>query len=176
MSIIIPSDTGKKKQERETVGAISTQLKEKADYSYDAIELQREMQKDYEANIIECVENGKKDFDDDFFVVVTTKKERLMDNVLRNYFLARNSCPSPTWDQVVYRYHRKNDHIEFLWVIPSQDTCELFKDNILSIAPEERPLLQYILDFEDKTLLRLSRTLNGEDIESDWCSTIILHK
>jgi len=55
-----------------------------------------------------------------FYVCVITKKERLMDNVLRNYFLARSTCPTPQYDQTVYKYHRDSGAIQFLWVLPSK--------------------------------------------------------
>jgi hypothetical protein len=99
-----------------------------------------------------------------------------MQNVLRNYFFPRNSCPTPEWDQAVYFYSRKDEKIDFMWVIPSKDTCKLFKENALLIAPEEKELLQFILEFEDGTLLEKSRLLNGENPNDAWTSTVILQK
>ena len=101
-----------------TVGQVSLELSQKAPESRDPIELQREMHKDYVKNVIECIERSKKDFSKDFFVVVITKRERLMENVLRNYFTSRLSCPTPDYDQTVYKYHVKTDEIDYLWSIP----------------------------------------------------------
>lgn len=149
-----------------TVGEIYLDLEKKDPCSQDPIELEREMHTDYEKNIYECIERAKKVFPFNFYVVVITKKERLMKNVLRNYFSYRKSCPTPQWDQAVYCYNYNGDGIEFLWVIPSKDTCKLFLNNALSIASEEKELLKYILDFEDGTLLRKSKGLNGESSDS----------
>ena len=158
-------------EERKTVGAIALDLMQKDSPTRSPIELEQEMHKDYEKNIYECVDRGKKENNGDFFVVVVTKKERIMENVLRNYFAFRSTCPTPEWDQTLYHYHSDGEHVEFLWVVPSKDTCRLFMDNVLRIDNKERDLLKFILDFEDGTLLRQAKKLNGEMEQS-----IILEK
>lgn len=152
---------------KETVGKISSDLLQKESATRDPIELEREMHKDYERNVWECVDRSKKEFNGDFYVVVVTKKERLMPNVLRNYFMGRNSCPTPEYDQTVYKYSRNDDHIEFLWVVPSKDTCELMRDNALQIADDEKGLLYYVLSFYDGSLLKKSKQLNREKEKSN---------
>ena len=147
---------------RDTVGKISSDLLQKAPETRDPIELEREMHKDYEKNIYQCCDEGKKAYNKDFFITVITKKERLMKNVLRNIFLHRSSCPTPDYDQTVYHYDKHSDVLKFLWVIPSKDTCILFKNNALEIVASERSLLQYILDFDDGTLYKLAKKFNGE--------------
>jgi len=146
--------------DRDTVGKISLDLSKKTPDSRDPIELEREMHKDYEKNVFLAIERGKKEFGSLFYIVVITKKEPLMKNVLRNYFTPRSSCPTPDYDQALYKYD--NDTLTFLWVVPSKDTCELFRDNLLQIDPSEKELLQFVLRFYDGDLLRLSRKLNGE--------------
>ena len=158
-------------EDKKTVGAVALDLMQKKSPTRDPIELEREMHKDYAKNIYECIDRGIKETSGDFFVVVVTKKERLMKNVLRNYFAFRSTCPTPEWDQTVYHYHIDGDVVEFLWVIPSKDTCKLFMDNVLQIDNKERDLLKFVLDFEDGTLLREAKRLNGESVQS-----IILEK
>ena len=148
---------------KETVGKISSKLKEKEkDNTHTPIDQMRKSLTDYEKNIQEAVDSGKKEFDKEFYIVVITKKERLMDNVLRNYFTCRKSCPTPEYDQATYRYTRKDDQLKLLWVVPARDVCNFFVDNMLSCPPEQKELLGYVLDFKDGTLLKLSRRLNGE--------------
>lgn len=154
------------KPSRKTIGSISVELSQKTPDSRDPIELQREMHRDYEQNVFNCVEQAKTVFSDDFFVVVETKQERLFHNVIRNYFYSRLSCPTPNYDQTVYRYNSADDLIEFLWVIPSRDTCFTFRQNILHIVPEERELLKFVLDFDDGTLYKKCKKFNGEELES----------
>lgn len=147
---------------RESVGKISSELLSKTPESTDPIEIERAMHQDYVKNVIECVQTSKKQFFGDFFVVVLTKKERLMQNVLRHYFFARKSCPTPDYDQAVYHYQSDKDDLEFLWVIPSKEACLTFIEQSSSIAPEEWGLLKYVLEFADGTLFKKAKILNGE--------------
>jgi hypothetical protein len=79
----------------DTVGKISSELLKKAPDSRDPIELQREIHKTYEKDFYECLRRGRQQYTGEYYVVVLTKKERLMENVLRNYFLCRTSWPYP---------------------------------------------------------------------------------
>ena len=145
----------------DTVGKISSELLKKAPDSRDPIELQREIHKTYEKDFYECLRRGRQQYTGEYYVVVLTKKERLMENVLRNYFLCRTSCPTPEYDQTVYKIH-KDDKIQFLWVLPSKDTCEMFIRHAGEIVPDERWLLYYILADQSGDLLKLSKQLNNE--------------
>ena len=124
------------------------------------------MHEDYEKNMQTCVKDSLKQFDGNFFIIVITKKERLMENVLRNYFFGRQTCPAPDYDQTIYKYHRDSGVTEFIWVIPSKDTCVLFKENAAIIAPEEIALRDFVLDFDDGTLFKKMKKLNGEKDDS----------
>ena len=153
---------------RETVGKIATDLQAKKPETRDPIELEREMNKDYEKNIYECIARAKKDptVEKDFYIQVETKKERLLTNVIRNYFFYRNSCPTPNYDQILYRYTSSDEKIELIWVIPSRDTCHMMRENALNIANEEKELLSYVLDFSDGTLFKRAKKLNGEKLDT----------
>ena len=148
---------------RPTVGALASELMVKEPETRDPIELQREIHKNtFESGLMEALEKGKKLYRSPFYLVVIVKKERLMQNVLRNYFFSRQTCPRPEWDQIVYRYTDHDERIEYLWNVPDKETCQLFKDNALIIAPEEKDLLKMILDFSDGTLDRKAKLYNGE--------------
>jgi hypothetical protein len=151
---------------RDTVGKISSDLLNKTPYSNDPIEIERAMHEDYVKNVTACVETAKKNFFGVFFVIVLTKKERLMTNVLRHYFFARRSCPTPDYDQAVYHYKSELDDIEFLWVIPSKEACLTFIEQSSSIAPTEWGLLKYVLEFADGTLFKIAKRLNNEKDDS----------
>lgn len=154
-------------EKRDTVGKIALELMSKDEAPQSAIELEREMHKDYEAHFFECVARGKQMFpSQDFYLIVETKKERLMHNVLRNYFYPRLSCPTPVYDQAVYQYHHSDERIDFLWVLPSKDTCELLYQDRFQVEPFEIELLGFVLAFYDGTLLEKAKKLNGEEEHS----------
>jgi len=146
-----------------TVGAQYLAEATKEADTRDPIALQREMQSQYVDNLMQCASNFRKTFPNhDFFVVVITKRERLMEKLFRLYYTARHSCPTPEWDQSVYHYTHKDERLEFLWTIPDKDSCDHLRDNALMVHPEERQLLKFVLDFQDGTLLQLAKKLNKE--------------
>jgi len=151
---------------RETVGKVSSDLIVKTPDTRSPIEQMQENLTEYEKNVWDCVARSKKEFPDDFYVVVITKNEKLMPNVFRNYFFGRLSCPTPDYDQTVYKYKRKGDSLVFMWVIPSRDASLYLLQNSRYVAPEERELLKYVRAFSDETLATLAKELNGEKLES----------
>jgi len=151
---------------KKSVGAISQELKEKESFNSDVVSQQRAMLEDYEKNFFKAFERGKSQYQADFYVVVLTKQERLMDNVIRNYFIVRESCPTPNFDQIVYRCDHKKKSIDLLWTIPGKKTCNAYRHKLLEVPEEERALLDCILSFYDGSLLRTCKKLNKELKES----------
>ncbi|HZW61478.1 MAG TPA: hypothetical protein VFF04_04605 [Candidatus Babeliales bacterium] len=147
---------------RETVGKISSELLQKESESRDPIELQREMQKDYLKELFRCIEDNYRNYTDTFYVVVITKNERLMPNVFRNYFFARQTCPTPDYDQTVWKIDIQEKSVDYLWTIPSRDASHYLKNNTSLVHPEEQELLGNVLKFADGTLYKLCKKLNGE--------------
>lgn len=175
---------------KKTVGAVASDLQKKSPDQVNVVDLQREATKDYIENLRYCVMHMQKkvNCDDlvkkdapgtahhqecvtreawlkDFYVVVTLKREKVLDNVLRNLFHAQISCPTPTNDQSVFKYHADQEQLEYIWTVPDVETCEVFERNANIIAPEEQPLLQMVLDFKNGVLLKKARLLNGENVE-----------
>lgn len=162
-----------KKQEKVTVGEQYLQVAHKDPESSDPIELQREMQKEYVDNLIQCVESYRKDNHHDFFVVSITKREPLMPNMLRNYFLARNTCPTPDYDQSAFFYSYHEEKIAYLWTVPDRGTCFHLQDYALQVADEEKQLLEFVLQFFDGTLLNIAKRFNKEKADSPYIDTTI---
>lgn len=135
---------------------------EKVDHT--VVEQMREQLSDYEKYFWECFDEGKKVHSPNkpFYIVVLTKKERLMENVLRNYFFHRSSCPTPDYDQSVYVIDPQTELLELLWVLPAKDVCEFMRNNALKIDPSERQLLMYVLGLYDDSLVKKAKQLNGE--------------
>jgi len=150
---------------KKTVGQEAYERLKAGPNTADAIELEREMHKDYEKNIFECIERGRKFYSQPFYVCVDTKKEKVAENIVRNLFYHRLSCPTPTYDQTVYFFDRDKDTLEFIWVIPSKDTCLMFIQNWNNIVESERDLLTYILQFASGKLDEIAQFRNGELIQ-----------
>jgi hypothetical protein len=151
-----------------TVGKFATDLIKNDDgYQVNAIDQAQENTKDYMKNLYEAVDRGLATYpNSDFYVHVETKKEKLLENVLRNYFIPKNACPTPNYDQAVFKYDHKTCDLIFMWVIPDRGTCFYFKENYAQIPAEEKDLLQFIRMFDDGTLLKLAKRLNGEETET----------
>ena len=151
-----------------TVGEIALDLQKKGDLQTDSIELQREIhkgsssKKSYEEEVWECVERGKKDpkIEGDFFVVVLFKKERHLQNIIRQYFLYRQTCPTPEYDQTVYQYHRKQEQLQYIWTIPNNATCQYLP--LMDEVPFDQELLLSMVEaFKSGQLEHLANVLNG---------------
>lgn len=172
---------------KDTVGKVARDLQMKIPDTLDPVEIQRAAQKDYIDNLIWTIQHMQKKVDcshlvkkdapgtshhqecatrepwmGDHYVVITCKKEKLLDNVLRNLFHGQTSCPTPTYDQSVYKYHAAEEKLEYLWTVPDIDTCELFIRNRGQVLAEEQQLLNMVLDFENGVLLAKCKRLNGE--------------
>jgi len=150
------------KKQRETVGKIASDLMVKDGGLVSPIELEREAQKNYYDELLAAVARGKQIYEGDFYIHVATKMEHLMKNVTRNYFIVRSTCPTPFFDQSVFKYLHKEEQLLYIWTIPDRGVCHYLRDNAMEVAPEERQLLQFVLEFYDGTLLNVTRQLNGE--------------
>ena len=147
---------------KENVGKSSYDLLMQEHKQFSAIEYEREMHKDYEKEINACIKHHSNIFKEDFFVVVLRKRERLKDNVLRTYFFGRRSCPTPTYDQTVYKYSYHTGDIEFIWTIPDLETCTVMNRDALLVPKEERDLLNFVFDFYSGVLDMKAAILNNE--------------
>ena len=125
--------------------------------------------KDYMSNVFMAVERGKKDIDDNqFFIVVTLRGEPMVSKALRNQFFFRRSCPTPTFQQTVFRYLRKDDMLEYLWSMPDVETSYFYKHNPTMVLPSKYGILQHVLDYFDGKLDEICLTLNKEDKKPDY--------
>jgi len=157
-------------EKRKTVGAYVYDLMQKPAETtmINVLELAKNMQEEYLPDLLECVTTNKALYSGDFFVEVITKNEPLMRIVYKNQFFATHCCPTPNYDQSVFKYNRKDDCVEYIWSIPDRYTCWHLKNNALYVVPEERQLLQFVLDFADGTLYKLCKKLNGEEEDSPF--------
>lgn len=154
---------------KKTVGQHSYELQKKGDDKINSIDLQREIHKgnksedSFENQVRLAVQRGEKQFEGDFFVVVLFKKERLLKNVVRQYFFPRKTCPLPEYDQVVYRYFPKDQRLDFIWVVPDkQSTIDLaLMGN--ELPDDQQELVKFVRDFNNGDLDQLCLRLNSKE-------------
>ena len=144
---------------RRTVGSHSIDMLLNNDIpTHSPLEQTYEQLKDYPQDIEKCIASAKSRLSTDFYIVVLTKKERLLRNVMRNYFFSRISCPTPNYDQVVYRFNISDNKLELIWVIPDKKACLYLMDNRKDVDPSQYSLLSYVLKFKDGTLFKIARS------------------
>ena len=156
----------KSMEKRETVGKLSLDLLAKADDKHTVGEQMREQLSDYDKNLYECFDTNKSKYTNTFYIVVLTRGDRLLKNVIRHQFFARNSCPTPEHDQCVYQCHKDWLEPKFMWVIPCKEYSDHLYHNTTMVPLEESTLLRFTLDFYDGTLLKLVKKLNNETDET----------
>lgn len=162
---------------RDTVGKLATQAWTTDSGQINPQEIQQATEKEYLEELKWCVlhAQGKVDcsskefhegcvrdnpFKGDFFIEGLTKKEKLLENVLRNYFIPRYSCPTPSYDQTLYRYNSQADEIEFIWCVPDKDTSDYLYFHRSQV--QEKELLEQIIDFKSGKLMRKCKKFNKE--------------
>ena len=156
----------------ENIGKIATDLQKKGDLQSDSIELQREIhkgsnsKKTFEEELMTTVERGMNDpkIEGNFFVVVLNKKERLLQNIIRQYFFYRQSCPSPDFDQSVYRIYRKSGRIQYLWTVPDNVSCNNLPHMKKDLPPEQMQLVYMTEAFNCGALDRYADKISREKV------------
>jgi hypothetical protein len=149
------------------VGQASLELSKKTD-SYTAVDIEKEVhkgsnsKKSYEEEIATTIQRALSDslIKNDFYVVVLLRKERTMANVLRQQFFYRQTCPTPEFDQTVYKYHRGSSSLEYLWTVPDLMACTRLRHMKYHIADEQRLLYSMVEAFYNGDLQKLSDKLN----------------
>jgi hypothetical protein len=160
---------------RPTVGQLAGELLAQRDQPLNAVEVGASVQRsdDYLQGLRDAATTFKEYCDTDFFIEVITKKEPLMENVLRNYFIPKRACPTPNYDQSVFKYRSATDDVEYVWTIPSRDACFYLYNNANYVDKSEHQLLQFVLDFASGELYKLCKKLNGEAEDSPLIDTNI---
>ncbi len=150
---------------KQTAGQIIQDVASKNQLDDAHQEYRKVMFRDFEEKIWECAINAKGQQlyeNKDFYVVVLFKVDRLLHNSVTPYFFARRSCPTPVFNQIVFKYHTKSAQLQYLWNIPNQATYEYILKNRIEASADNKQLLQFCLAFEDGSLLNFVKKENGE--------------
>ena len=99
---------------------------------------------DYAKAIEECIEQNQHRLKSPFYIFVLTKKEFWAENVVRNWFVARQTAPYCFKSMEEYPHHTKTLYlvdahkgkIKILWSLPGFDDCITVAKNPQLYAPE----------------------------------------
>lgn len=153
---------------KKTVGQWSKELLEKSDDKHTIEDQMREQLSDYDKELYLCFDNNKNKYKGIFYLVVLTRADKLLKNVLRHQYFTRISCPTPQYDQTVYQCHKDWTEPKFIWTLPNKEYAAYMLKYKEYIHPEEYRLLQYVSDHADGTLLKVVKRLNNEKDEKGF--------
>jgi hypothetical protein len=129
----------------QTVGAAAYEILRKGESSQGVVDTQREMQKGYLDELIKCAK--RHEWREPFYLCVITKKERIMQNVIRNYFFARQTRPAPDYNMALYKYDPIDECISFEWVLPDPESVDMILENAAQLPKEQNDLIDFCVKF-----------------------------
>lgn len=165
--------------EKKTVGQIAHELLKQAPAILDPREIQQAQEVDYKKNLEFAVQHARKKvscaglpkhdkcgdnlpFEGDFFIEVISITDTIMQNVIKNHFVPRHTCPTPCFDQTVYKFDSNREDITYIWTVPDRDICYEFIHNPTQVHPSEKELAKMIYMYFNGELLKLAKKFNGE--------------
>lgn len=150
-----------------TVGQAAL-LAQKEEMQADYHDLQHEVLhkgkkgENFESQVWQAVDRGLQDpsIKGSFFIVVLLRKETVMQNVVRLQYLYRQTCPTPGYDQTVFKYDRPGDHLEFIWSIPNNVTVEQMDRHPEQFPDDQQELVNFARSFRSGSLDKKAQQLN----------------
>lgn len=154
-------------ENRKTFGQIITEHHAKyLDLEDDIQEYSRAWWKDIKVKVNECIFKTRQNpvyRNKDFYISIHLYKEKFTD-APRSLSVARLSCPTPVYKQIVYKHLRDVDKTEFLWSIPDKilyydiinHSDKYLKD------PKYADMAKFVILMESGELLKWIKKENGE--------------
>jgi hypothetical protein len=122
---------------------------------------------EWDRNVFELIEKTRRQIPSrHFYIAVITKREHLAQNTIRIYYESKYDCPTPSYEQTVYKIKENSCDWSLLWTIPAKEVCSYMKKNKMLIPPEEWELLGYVLDFDQGKLDQKAQLENGEIVQN----------
>lgn len=133
--------------------------------SYTVEDILSEYGKDYCLEFEKTIEENKKKYKSPFYIFVLTKKEFYASNVVRNWFIARQTPPYGSQMMTDYPNHTKTLYIvdadkgelRVLWSIPGKEECKSILKEPQIYSQE---LVSWILDCYSGGLDKESYSVN----------------
>lgn len=146
-------------RQRPTVGALNHAAKTDLNQS-DTWETTQEREKEIMRNLLELVASNRQKVKGDFFVMLLSKKEKLLTQVIRDRLFALKACPTPNYGQTLWKYHHLDQRLEFIWTVPPKDVVMFLKRYPIEMSDMCGDLIRQVFNFIDGTLDRRTIELN----------------
>ena len=113
-------------------------------------------------------ETAKQDYylNIDFYIVLVPTNERTAQMDPTDFYFVRRSCPTPGYNQNVFKYHHTDKSLEFLWSIPRKARYwQLYANRNKYITdPVLKSRTSFVVMMESGKLLEWVAKENGEDL------------
>lgn len=145
------------KPKKKTVGKAVHDIITKEQAPITVGEVLDEYQHEYLEEILTCIRDNRSKYESPFYIIVLTKKEPWALNVMRNWFIARQTRPSARWMrsefpnfmQTVYAWDDRSEQLRLLWSLPTwQDALVVLKNKDLY----DPQLVKWIIEYESGVL------------------------
>lgn len=98
---------------------------------------------DFAVELERCIQDNKDKYAGEFYVFVLTKKEMWATNLVRNWFIARNTEPAkgpmmvdyPHATKTVYKVNPRIGGLDLVWTIPGIEDCRSIASSPQSYDP-----------------------------------------
>jgi len=156
-----------KTQNRETIGQTVYDNLHKQPDVISTIEIKSSLEKKYYDDLILVAQNSiDKIYKKVFYIEVIFMRDKpYMNMVLHPRFIARSTCPTPTWGQHVWEYDTFLQKLDLLWSIPFKEVADDLKRDAHILTEQQKILLQEVRQYEDGLYERVARKLNDEPKE-----------
>jgi hypothetical protein len=96
-----------------------------------------------------------------------TKVERI-GNAVRTFVLARHSCPTPTYQQAVWKFNHESGTLEFMWSIPDKILYYYLLHNKTKLLADKQyaDTVKFVILMESGELLDWVKRENNEKIDA----------
>ncbi len=147
---------------KKTAGKIYSDLRSKQQDQLTVFDAVQAIGNDMMPKLVAMIDKDKQKSECDFYVEVCICMNPILGDVPEFKMISRYTCPTPFPDRAVFRYDKKKDAIFFLWHVPSEREIQYYRDNMLFLRPDEKEAARNAFDYQDGTLLRRAKELNGE--------------
>jgi len=138
-----------------------------------ATELQREIHKgtnskrSYEEEFWECFEQGMQKYPESKILVINVyrKKERALQNIVRQLFRASRYVGTPQYDHTLYLVRVADRKVVHVWSIPDNATCIWLPLRENDVPEDQLELIQTIKSFQSGALDCEADKLNQKIVE-----------